>query len=198
MILFYSDHCPHCRMLLDTIHRRDVDRQIKLVSIEALKARGTTLPPQIAAVPTLVLLPSKQTLVGKEVFDYLLLPGRGCLLNEQAGAPNEPGQAPDMLANSSTGPGGSASEPAAHILGGGIMSDAFSAIDSSDTGVGIGDRPYTWSTLQDGPVDDAPSAAQSTAAQPTAPSEPFQMETRTKKELPDMDAIRTQREMELR
>ena len=36
MILFYSDTCQHCSVLLDTIKRHDTKKSIKLVIIDAI------------------------------------------------------------------------------------------------------------------------------------------------------------------
>ena len=39
MILFYSIHCLHCRMLLETISRHDTEKIVKLACIEDIKAK---------------------------------------------------------------------------------------------------------------------------------------------------------------
>ena len=43
MILFYSDNCGHCKMLLETIKRYNTNNIIKYVSIDMLKATGKNL-----------------------------------------------------------------------------------------------------------------------------------------------------------
>jgi hypothetical protein len=76
MILFYSDTCQHCSVLLDTIKRHDTKKTIKLVVIDAIINK---ISHKIKAVPALMFMPSKEIIYGKEVFDYLLLPNRGYL-----------------------------------------------------------------------------------------------------------------------
>ena len=76
MILFYSDTCQHCSVLLDTIKRHDTKKTIKLVVIDAIVNK---ISHKIKAVPALMFMPSKEIIYGKAVFDYLLLPNRGYL-----------------------------------------------------------------------------------------------------------------------
>jgi hypothetical protein len=180
MILFYSDYCPHCRMLIDTIERHDSQRTIKLVSLEALKQKGGRAPPQVTAVPALVLLPSKELLFGKAVFDYLLLPGKGKLLLARPTAPSGATNAPPSAA-------GPAGEPIAYTIGGGALSDAFAPIEHAPGEMveALADRAYAWTTLGEEAATPAPADA------------PFQEQTRSKKSLPDLDSIRAQRELEL-
>lgn len=179
MILFYSDYCPHCRMLLDTIERHDSQRMIKIVSVEALRAKGQPVPPQITAVPALLLMPSRELMIGKSVFDYLLLPGRGKLLvNIESKTTNsttvQPVDAQPL-------------EPIAYSIGNAGISDAFSAInDHEHPCSGLDDRGYGWMPL------DANGGGASVFA-----DNPFQEETRMKKNLPDVDSIRAQRDLEL-
>lgn len=182
MILFYSDYCPHCRMLLDTIERHDTNKMIKIVSIEALRAQGKAVPAQITAVPALILLPAKTVLMGKNVFDYLLLPGKGKLLTHVGGGPTqEPSGATVVMAPN---------EPMAYSISSNGLSDAFAPIDhdanvAESTLDGLTDRAYAWATID---KEDQASVFANT---------PFQEETRNKKMLPDLDAIKTQRDMEL-
>jgi len=168
MILFYSEHCPHCRMLLDTIKRHDPDRRVKLVCIETL----ARVPSVIHSVPALMTLPEKKCMFGKAVFDYLLLPGSGKLLVAQP----QQKQAEQNQEGSS--------DPAAFVLGAGV-SDNFSMYEEH-AGDNLGDRVYAWATLQD----------QSSSV--NSQNMPFQEDTRTRKELPDVDYIRQQREIDLR
>lgn len=185
MILFYSDFCPHCRMLLDTIERHDSQKLIKVVSIEVMRAQGKRVPPQITAVPALVLMPSKTVLLGKSVFDYLLLPGKGKLLTSVGAQPS--GGNPEVPGVQPSDP----QEPAAYSISSGGLSDAFAPIDHNMTVAesvldGLDDRSYNWSSI-------AVEKEQVSVFANT----PFQEETRNKKMLPDLDSIKTQRDMEL-
>jgi len=84
MILFYSIGCNHSKMLLDNVSRYDKDKKIKLVPIDELKKQNINIETKIHTVPALCILPSKEILFGKDVFDYLLLPGRGILCSSQS------------------------------------------------------------------------------------------------------------------
>lgn len=83
MILFYSDFCNYCKMLLEHIKRYDKDKKIKLVSIDDLRNKNMNIESKIHSVPAFMILPSKELLFGKAVLDYLLLPGRGILCSTQ-------------------------------------------------------------------------------------------------------------------
>jgi len=84
MILFYSIGCNHSKMLLDNVSRYDKDKKIKLVPIDELKKQNINIETKIHTVPAFMILPSKEILFGKDVFDYLLLPGRGLLCSSQS------------------------------------------------------------------------------------------------------------------
>jgi hypothetical protein len=82
MILFYSDHCTHSKMLLDTVKKLDHNKIVKFISIDYILNKNLQLDPKITSVPALMLLPSKDILFGKEAFDHLLLPTRGKLFQK--------------------------------------------------------------------------------------------------------------------
>ena len=84
MILFYSVYCNHCKMLLEHIKRYDKEKVIKLVSIDDLRNKNINIESKIHSVPAFMILPSKELLFGKSVFDHLLLPGRGILCSTQS------------------------------------------------------------------------------------------------------------------
>lgn len=81
MILFYSDTCKHCSVLLDTIKRHDTKKTIKLVVIDSIVNK---ISHKIKAVPALMFIPSREIMYGKAVFDYLLLPNRGYLFTSNS------------------------------------------------------------------------------------------------------------------
>ena len=186
MILFYSEYCPHCRMLLDTIKRHDSHGIVKLACIEVLKSKGQTIPKQIHSVPALLLMPSKEMLYGKTVFDYLLLPGSGKLLVSVSNAKNTPVSQshPQKLESGNEDTG-----PLAYTMSSSSgLSDAFAMIeDDVHPMSGLADRSYTWTSLNDSQPDNTTVFSNA----------PMQEETRSKKQLPDLDALRAQRDMEL-
>ncbi len=79
MFLFYSDTCSHCTMLIESLKSLDKQKQIKLISIDYLKSNNIAFDTRITHVPAMLLANSK-IIFGKDVFDYLLLPGKGILL----------------------------------------------------------------------------------------------------------------------
>jgi hypothetical protein len=169
-------------MLLETIKRHDSQGVVKLVCLESLSAAGKPIPPQIHSVPALMLMPNKEMLFGKHVFDYLLLPGRGKLL--VGGGPTQK----PVVAEAAVG-----GDPAPFAFGEGA-SDAFTTINDMGAGAadgqghGFGDRTYSWSTINDNVA----------ASQEAAPSNmALQEETRARKEDINIDAVRMQRELDL-
>ena len=77
MILFYSNHCNASQMLMDQLERYSAKKYFKLINVEKLLSKGMKLPADVHVVPALMILPSKKVLVGKPLFDYLLLPNKG-------------------------------------------------------------------------------------------------------------------------
>lgn len=180
MILFYSDYCKHCKMLLDTIQRLQA-KCIQVVSIDSLRAERRAIPPQIHSVPALMIMPSKQLLFGKQVFDYLLLPGKGVLTTgmiKPASASGQSQQSPS-------------SDPQAFSL---IISntsgDNFAFIE--DHGVDA-NRSYVWTSIEETP-DTRTSPAQiiNDEVVPT-----MQTSTRVKKETLDLEEFKARRAEDL-
>lgn len=185
MILFYSEYCPHCRMLLDTVKRHDANGYVKLACIENLRAKGQNIPPQIHSVPALLLVPSKQILYGKTVFDYLLLPGSGKLLVSVGSGTTQKSE--NVSASPNMNPA-QINEPSAYsITSSNSLSDAFAMVEKDDHPMdGLNDRAYLWASVQ---TNENASVF---------PDTPYQEETRSKKQLPDLDTLRAQRDMELK
>jgi len=80
MFLFYSSHCKHCSMLLETLNTLDKKKIIKLISIDYIKSNNLNIDNRITHVPAMFLKDLNKVLLGKDVFDYLFLPGKGVLL----------------------------------------------------------------------------------------------------------------------
>ena len=166
MILFYSVFCNHCKMLLEHIKRYDKEKVIKLVSIDDLRSRNINIESKIHSVPAFMILPSKELLFGKSVFDYLLLPGRGILCSTQSTrldkvVSGENDMIPlantgnGTLGSGSIGTGGSGTvgtnggsggssdnEPMAFTLNTASFSDNFSIIE--DETKELNDKNYNW------------------------------------------------------
>ena len=164
MILFYSVFCNHCKMLLEHIKRYDKEKVIKLVSIDDLRNKNINIESKIHSVPAFMILPSKELLFGKAVFDHLLLPGRGILCSTQSTRLDKMVSGEnDMIPLANTGNGtlgsassgsasssstgtasgdSSSSEPLAFTLNTASFSDNFSIIE--DETKELSDKNYNW------------------------------------------------------
>jgi len=177
MILFYSDYCNHSKMLLDTIQRLQV-KCITLVSVDGLRVNGKKVPPQIHSVPAFMIMPSKQLLFGKQVFDYLLLPGKGILVSgvakqQQIGkeTPQESGEPSAFTMNISN-----------------LSGDSYSYIE--DGGVNS-HRNYAWASINDD------STTSLSSSQPSKETTTLQSNTRIKKEVLDFEEFKAKRAEDL-
>lgn len=154
MILFYSVYCNHCKMLLEHLKRYDKEKIIKLVSIDDLRSKNIDIGSKIHSVPAFMILPSKEILFGKAVFDHLLLPGRGILCSTQStrldksatGGSSSDSDVLMPLANTGSGSGGSGvggeDEPLAFTLNTASFSDNFSIIENDSQE--LSDKNYNW------------------------------------------------------
>jgi len=169
MILFYSVFCNHCKMLLEHLKRYDKEKIIKLVSIDELRSKNMNIESKIHSVPAFMILPSKEILFGKAVFDHLLLPGRGILCSTQS----------TRLDKSASGSGTGTSdsdvipltntssdkedEPLAFTLNTASFSDNFSIIEN-DTQE-LNDKNYNWDFItNDANISDGIKNISATAA----------------------------------
>jgi len=171
-------------MLLETIHRHDSQKRIKLVCVETVINSGKSLS-KIHSVPALVLLPENRYLFGKQVFDYLLLPGTGKLLIQAPPTKNQ-SQSQNTTDKSID------AEPAAFNMNSYGLSDNFSSIDDDNYNEhGDANRLYNWTSInfqQENSVDTSGGV-----------SSEFQLnqESRSKKELPDISEFQARRAIEL-
>lgn len=148
MILFYSNYCQHCNILLETIKKHDKNNIIKLVSIDVLRSLQKPLDPKIHSVPALLLIDKKEYLFGKAVFDYLLLPNRGILFTKQSTRDDKrivrenELSGGDSVINLSNDP----TEPMAFTLGS-ISAEQFSSIDDEQNNNLMTDKNYNWDVI---------------------------------------------------
>ena len=136
MILFYSQTCQHCSVLIDTIKKHDNKKTIKIVCIDN---KINVIKEIIKNVPALMFLPTKEIIYGKAVFDYLLLPNRGYLFTSKSGRNNKE----ETSSLSSPVPLNEKKiddEPEAFSLGS-IYADNFSSIDDNNV---INNKVYNW------------------------------------------------------
>ena len=176
-------------MLIDNVKRLDANGAIKLYNIDIYSR-----PAQIRSVPALMLLPGREIIYGKNVFDHLLLPSRGILVT--GGSSSNSNAAPVTAAPVASGdPMGFSSSKA-------VTSSTFASLDdNANASVG----PEAWAWMGEMPTVGLPASLP--ASQPAGPvsqkagnSGPFGVETRdlSNKALPDMEAIMQSREHDLR
>jgi hypothetical protein len=140
-------------MLLEHIKRYDKEKIIKLVSIDDLRNKNINIESKIHSVPAFMILPSKEILFGKAVFDHLLLPGRGILCSSQNTRMDKTGvssSTPGGTVDNDVIPlGNSNSEtedgPLAFTLNTASFSDKFSIIE--DETMVLNDKNYNWDLI---------------------------------------------------
>jgi len=188
MILFYSDSCQHCSVLLDTIKRHDTKKTIKLVCIDT---RIAAIKGKISKVPALMFLPAKEIIYGKDVFDYLLYPSRGYLFtnsNTREKSETQTQQsslnAPSIPLNTTTDP----DEPLSFSLGT-IMSEKFSDInDDNINSLNVSkDRIYGWDLITNDDQNKPPEIKTSINGENTRDS-------KIDKKLPTLEELTKERE----
>ena len=143
-------------MLLEHIKRYDKEKVIKLVSIDDLRSQNINIESKIHSVPAFMILPSKELLFGKAVFDHLLLPGRGILCSSQNTRMDKTGVG-GAAGAAGAGIGGNGDndviplnntssenelEPMAFTLNTASFSDKFSIIE--DETKELSDKNYNW------------------------------------------------------
>jgi len=139
-------------MLLEHIKRYDKEKIIKLVSVDDLRSKNIKIETKIHSVPAFMILPSKELLFGKAVFDHLLLPGRGILTTTQNTRMDKTGIAGATGVNSSdtaenniiplTNTSENDDGPLAFTLNATSFSDNFSIIE--DETKELNDKNYKW------------------------------------------------------
>lgn len=177
MILFYSNECQHCSVLLETIKKHDTENNIKLVSIDVLRNMNIKIDNRIHSVPALMFFPTKEIIFGKAVFDYLLLPTRGYLYTKQSSTKD------DIKEKSSfNSPIPLNIEPMAFTLGS-ILSDNYSNIDDDSTNsMKISDdKVYNWASIDNDNVE----------------KNNVKKETVDKKNLPSLEELQKQRDQDI-
>jgi len=73
-------------MLIETLKTLDKQKQVKLISVDYLKSNQIIFDARITHVPAMLLPDFNKIIFGKEVFDHLLLPGKGVLLKPSNGS----------------------------------------------------------------------------------------------------------------
>ena len=184
MILFYSNSCRHCNVLIDTIKKHDTKKTIKLVVIDSIVNKVSH---KIKAVPALMFLETKEIIYGKSVFDFLLLPNRGYLFSS-----NNTREKPDININNNTNNDNKEIEPMSFTLGA-ISSESFTDITDDDiNSLNLNeDKIYKWGLINDNP-DNSPNSPNSTISSVNTKTDSNE---NNKKNLPSIDELQKQRDL---
>ena len=188
LLLFYSINCGNCRMLLDSVERYDKNRIIKTVCIETL-INDNRLPQQIHSVPSLLIINEHIFLYGKQVFDYLLLPGAGKLVLQPEDPKTNISNNNLNSLNTSENKSSSEDEPLGFSISLNGMSDGFSLIEDIEadlSNMGNNDRQYNWTPIETANI------------QPTEQSfTEINYDARSRKDLPSLALLQEQRALDL-
>ena len=160
-------------MLVDSIKRYNAADYFKFINIENYKAKGIEIPKKVHSVPALMFLDNTKTVMfGKQVFDFLLLPTKGYLFN----LPKKEKESSNHKSDEEDG------ELVPFQFSGSASGDAFSFIEEEQTP--DKHKAYNWSGIQD-----APSISIS--------NDTLNVQTRSKKGLPDLGTLQSDRDLEL-
>lgn len=148
MILFYSNYCKSSQMLMDQLGHYGVKKYFKFVNVERLHSKGLSVPSSIMSVPSLMIMPQKDVLTDKKLFDYLLLPNKGLIFNlDKMAAPKTEGGAGGGAAQQQQSAGDG--EPSAFGFKNNISSDLFSFIEEDEHPNADPHKQYNWANLED-------------------------------------------------
>ena len=70
MLLFYSDQCSHCTMLIETLKTLDKQKLVKLISVDYLKSNQIIFDVRITHVPAMLLPDFNKIIFGLEPYFY--------------------------------------------------------------------------------------------------------------------------------
>jgi len=155
MILFYSNYCKSSQMLMDQLGHYGVKKYFKFVNVERLQSKGLSVPTCITAVPSLMIMPQKDVLTDKKLFDYLLLPNKGLVFNlDKMASPKAEGGAQQSGGTGAGGAGtgtgtGSDGEPSAFGFKNNSSSDLFSFIEEDEHPNADPHKQYNWANLEE-------------------------------------------------
>lgn len=147
MILFYSNHCNASQMLMDQLERYEAKKHFKLINVEKLLSKGMKLPPDVRAVPALMLLPSRNVLMGKPLFDYLLLPNKGFIFTVKQKDTSDTSKVTEKQ---------SMDDPIAFGIINYASGDMFSYIEDSNGDMSDQHKQYSWAPLNERMVIQTP------------------------------------------
>ena len=181
MILFYSNQCKHCNILLEVIEKHDKNNIIKTISVETMVHNGYDINKIIHSVPALVIpkdnkINKDEILYGKQVFDYLLLPNRGLLFKNETNK-NESNNESVSSANMD--------DPLAFSFSSSSTSEIFAFIEDNDNNKLDDHKAINWSSINENNTIVTPNEDKNSS------------NSSKKSQLPDISTLRQERELEL-
>lgn len=133
---------------MDQLGHYGVKKYFKFVNVERLQSKGLSVPSSIMSVPSLMIMPQKDVLTDKKLFDYLLLPNKGLIFNlDKMAAPKTEGGAGGGAAQQQQSAGDG--EPSAFGFKNNISSDLFSFIEEDEHPNADPHKQYNWANLED-------------------------------------------------
>lgn len=170
-------------MLIDSVKRLDANSKIKLYNIDSY-----TRPKRISSVPALLILPEKNIIYGRQVFDHLLLPGRGVLVT---GGESQPSASAASTSENR--------EPVGFSTIKARTSSSFAKIDETEA-IPLGSHSDSWAWMGADETKPTPKPTTQTTTQSSKQGSPFSIETRdtSARALPDISDIMARREHDLK
>ena len=192
MILFYSNSCRHCNVLLETIKKHDTKKTIKLVVIDSIVNK---ISHKIKAVPALMFLDTKEIIYGKAVFDFLLLPNRGYLFSSNSSREKLDSNKIINNNNNNNNNNEKEIEPMSFSLGA-ISSESITDITDDDiNSLNLNeDKIYKWGLINDN-SDNTPNSQSSSSSSSSSINTKNDSSENSKKNLPSIDELQKQRDL---
>ena len=139
-ILFYSNHCAHCRQLFHDLQQTQLAAQLHMICVD--QTPRARLPSFVRSMPTLVLGPTSHPLVGDQAFAWFDKHLHAARRSEMRPGASEAAAAPPMASPPSEGAAAAVGAAAAaggdpsgwqnHEMGA-SYSDSYSFLSTSDT-----------------------------------------------------------------
>lgn len=142
VVLFYSNHCAHCKVLLQELRQTPLFNRVNLSCVDTLPRQN--LPSFLKSVPTLVSSPPMQVITGDDVFRWFQQQMYEMKEQRQMEQMNVNQIVPQTTNNLNSAP---SSEPSAWHMAemGSTFSDSYSMIGTDCSAQGSGGNSITHS-----------------------------------------------------
>lgn len=153
--LFYSERCPNCKQIIETLKALNKSGLYKFVLVESLPREQ--IPSFLKKVPTLYVPETKEVVVGKDIFGYIAKP-----TNSRKELPAGQPAIAQGGASSSTAPG---EYSPWGFEGSGKIGESYSLWDAPNQFSSQGGSMYTF---LDQPIMQQGGASMPSSSQPTS------------------------------